>query len=145
MATMVQKKWIKQIHIAKTFLKLDDVAYRGVLSGAACVDSSTEIQTWEQFNSIMAAFNQLGFPPKKPLLDIDRDKDRISYAQEKYIKGLWNLASRKKDDKSLRQIIFRITGIDDISFLKKKDATKVIIALRKIASAEGFNPDQKEG
>jgi hypothetical protein len=71
----------------------------------------------------------------------------ITARQEYYIRGLWDLASRKKDAESLRKMVYRIGGVDGIRFLKKEDAQKVILALRDIAGKAGFDPDgpEKEG
>lgn len=135
--------WIKIIHIAKNKLGLDDIAYRAVLEGTAGVSSAKEIKTTGQYLSVMAAFKKLGFsfhPSPEP----QRAPGMISEKQEYYIRGLWDLASRAKDEKSLRAMIKRISGVSDIAFLKKKDASKVILALREIARKAGFNPDSKE-
>jgi hypothetical protein len=70
-----------------------------------------------------------------------RNPQWITARQEYYIRGLWDLASRVKDAASLRAMIRRIAGIDDISFLKKEDAQKVILALREITRAAGRDPD----
>ena len=146
MATFAKQKWIKAIHTAKNKLALEEDAYRGLLLGAAGVDSSTEIQTWHQYNSIMAAFKKLGFSPSQKTAEAqnERSADRITHRQEIYIRGLWEIASRKKTEESLRNIIYRLAGVNDISFLKKKDATNIILALRKISLDAGINPDRKE-
>jgi hypothetical protein len=68
----------------------------------------------------------------------------ISQRQEYYIKGLWALASRAKDEKSLRKIIKRIAKVDDIRFLPRKAASAVILALRDICWKAGINPDKRE-
>ena len=54
------------------------------------------------------------------------------------------MASRKKDEKSLRAMIKRIGHVDDIRFLKKTDATNVILALRDITKKAGFDPDEEQ-
>jgi hypothetical protein len=71
----------------------------------------------------------------------------VTARQEYYIRGLRDLASRKKDADSLNALIRKIGGVDDIRFLKKTDAQKVILALRDIAGKAGFTPDEppKEG
>jgi hypothetical protein len=68
----------------------------------------------------------------------------ITARQEYYIRGLWDLASRKKDEQSVRAIIKRIVKVDDLRFLRRTDATKVILALRAIAESGGYNPDAPE-
>jgi hypothetical protein len=55
------------------------------------------------------------------------------------------LASRKKDETSLRAMIKRIGGVEDIRFLKRTDAQKVILALRDITGKAGYNPDEPPG
>jgi hypothetical protein len=66
----------------------------------------------------------------------------ISSRQEYYIRGLWDLASRIKDETSLRRMIKRIGGVDNIQWLTRENARKVILALRDIALKAGYNPDR---
>ena len=97
----------------------------------------------------MQAFKALGFSYKhrKPVSSspAEQHPDHISARQEYYIRGLWKLASRNKDEKSLRAMVKRIGGVDDISFLPRKKAAAVIQALRDIAGKAGFNPDRPGG
>jgi hypothetical protein len=65
----------------------------------------------------------------------------ISSRQEYYIRGLWDLASRAKDEASLRGMIKRIGGVDNIQWLTRENARRVILALRDIARTAGYNPD----
>ena len=95
----------------------------------------------------MTAFRKLGFSiEKKPDVEpqINRNSEWITEKQEKYIRGLWNVASKQKDEQSLRAFVRRITGTEDVTWLKKKDASKVILALRKLAEDAGVNPDYKD-
>jgi len=135
------------IHVAKKQLGLDDAAYRAILSGAG-VASSKDIKTTAQFNTVMSAFQKLGFKSTwigKPINTVKGAPGMISKRQEYYIKGLWQLASRFKDEASLRKIVKRVGKVDDISFLPKRSASAVILALRDICWKAGFNPDTKEG
>jgi hypothetical protein len=154
-ASFVQKRWIRLIHVAKRERGLDDEAYRALLFGAAGVESASGIKTWKQFDGAMAAFKKLGFRATSKtscetgLKETDTEAKRnpawITARQEYYIRGLWGLASRKKDCGSLRGMIFRIGGVSDIRFLKKENAQKVILALRDIAEKAGFDPDAPPG
>jgi hypothetical protein len=148
-----QKKWIQILHVAKRECQLDEDAYRAVLAGACGVESASGIKTWEQYNAALTAFKKLGFrihsktgEPKLKETDteIKRNPAWITARQEYYIRGLWDLASRKKDLESLRKMIFRIGGVEDIRFLKRVNAQKVILALRDITEKAGFNPDGEE-
>jgi hypothetical protein len=151
--TPAQKKWAQILHVAKRECSLDDTAYRAVLSGAAGVESASDITTWKQYENALAAFKRLGFrvkskTSKKSNLKTPNDEGGkrnpawITARQEYYIRGLWDLASRKKDADSLRAMIKRIGGVEDIRFLRKRDAQKVILALRDITGKAGYNPDK---
>ena len=134
------------IHLACKDRSLDEEAYRGLLSGAAGVDSAALLETEEQFESVMKAFSKLGFvraPAKKKRLSV-KDEQRNDYCTDRqlyYIKGLWELASKAKDEGSLRTMVKRIGHVDDLRFLPKGAASSVILALRDICWKAGFNPD----
>jgi len=144
---MQNKKQLAIIHLAKKQLCLDDTAYRAILSGAG-VSSAKDINTDAQFNTVMSAFQKLGFKSTswagRRQITVSGSPGMISRKQEYYIKGLWSLASRYKDEASLRKIIKRIGKVDDISFLPKRSASAVIVALRDICWKAGYNPDTKE-
>jgi phage gp16-like protein len=151
---VAQKKWTQILHVAKRECGLDDAAYRAVLAGSAGVDSASDIKTWEQYNAALTAFKRLGFRVqsktskasglKETDTETKRHPDWITARQEYYIRGLWDLASRKKDEASLRAMIQRVGGVADIRWLKREHAQKVILALRDIADKAGYNPDKSE-
>ena len=130
--TPAQKKWTQILHVAKRECNLDDTAYRAVLSGAAGVESASDITTWKQYENALAAFKKLGFRVKsrasglkQPNTDyVKRNPLWITEKQEYYIRGLWDLASRQKDEKSLRAMIKRIGGVEDIRFLQRTHAQR---------------------
>ena len=109
---------------------------------------------WKQYNAALTAFKNLGFQVKSKtsrgsgLKETDtaakRNPEWITARQEYYIRGLWDLASRKKDEASLRGMIKRIGGVDDIRFIKRVDAQKVILALRDITKKAGYDPDSEK-
>ena len=150
-ASIAQKKWRQVLHVAKRECGLDDEAYRALLFGAAGVESAKDIKTWDQYDNAITAFSNLGFRVQSKtsrasgLKETDtatnRNRQWISVRQEYYIRGLWDLASRNKDEASLRAMIRRIGGVDEIRFLKREDAQKVILALRDIADKAGYSPD----
>jgi phage gp16-like protein len=151
--TPAHKKWIQVIHVAKKECGLDDVAYQALLEGSAGVSSSKEITAFKQYNDILTAFKNLGFRVNsktsktsglKEPDKTERNPDWISGRQEYYIRGLWDLASRKKSIDSLTRMIKRIGKVDNIRFLKKVDAQKVILALRDITEKAGYNPDESK-
>jgi hypothetical protein len=149
--TPAQKKWIQVLHVAKRECGLDNEAYRALLYGAAGAESASGIKTWEQYSAALSAFKALGFRVqsktsrasglKETDAETPRNPDWITARQEYYIRGLWDLASRQKDLESLRKMTCRIGGVSHISFLKKTDAQKVILALRDITEKAGHDPD----
>jgi hypothetical protein len=144
-----KKSRMALIHVAKKSAGITDEDYRSLLSGAAGIESAADLEYEHQFNAVMKAFENLGFKSAGKLKRTDtkskRSREWISARQEYYIRGLWALASRKKDEKSIRALIKRIVKVDDIRFMKKEDAAKVILALRDIAGKAGFDPDSPEG
>jgi len=133
------------IHLARKDTALDDIAYRALLMGAAGVDSSAKIIAEAQFNEIMLAFENLGFKrrlrgKRLPLRD-EQIGNLATRRQLYYIKGLWELASRKQDEKSLRAMTKRIGHVDDLRFLTKKAASALILALRDMCWKVGIDPD----
>ena len=146
-----QRKWIQILHVAKRECALNDEAYRTLLYGAAGVQSARDIKTWQQYNYVLKAFANLVFKVKagksaqtglkKTAPQTGRSGDWISARQEYYIRGLWDLASRAKDEASLQAMLQRIAGVKYIQWISKDNATKVILALRDIAKKAGYNPD----
>jgi hypothetical protein len=149
-----QKKWIQILHVAKRECGLDDEAYRALLWGSCGVESASGVTTWKQYYAALEAFKKLGFRIqtktsrasglKETDTETPRNPDWITARQEYFIRGLWDLASRVKDGGSLRAMIKRIGKVDDIRFLQKADAQKVILALRDITKKAGFHPDSQE-
>lgn len=135
-----RKEALALIHVARKDLGLDEEAYRALLSGAAGIESSADIETREQFDAIMRSFSVLGFK-RKP----SANKKFISRRQIYYIKSLWELASRSKSEEGLKKLIARIGHVDDIRFLDKKAAKAVILTMKDICRKAGFDPDRKGG
>lgn len=141
------QQWIKLIHTAKNKTGQTDEEYRCLLGGAAGVQSAKDIRTWQQYRAVMAAYRTLGFSVRKKI-SVAPQKERNPYwiteRQEYYIRGLWQLASRVKDEVSLRRMLKRIAGVDDLRFTPKNQATKLILALRDITAKAGYNPDYRD-
>lgn len=134
------------IHLARKDRGLDEDAYRALLSGAAGVTSAAELETEEQFEEVMRAFANLGFqrqPARRKRLSTGEEQRGAfcTARQLYYIKGLWDLASRAKDEKSLTAMVKRISKVDDLRFLARGEASKIILALRDICWKAGINPD----
>ncbi|OHD25604.1 MAG: hypothetical protein A2Y38_00295 [Spirochaetes bacterium GWB1_59_5] len=145
-----KKRWIAVLHVARKDRGLDECAYRALLEGATGVSSASDIKTAAQYDDAMAAFKALGFrfkpTARKRLPVVDAERNNLCTERQRYyIKGLWELASRARDERSLRAMLKRIGGVDDLRFLTKKAASALILALRTIAWKAGYNPDQAPG
>ena len=136
------------IHLAKKQCCPNEESYRALLYGTAGVDSAKDIETEEQFNGVMAAFKALGFtrkPSARKALPVNESEvGGATRRQLYYIKGLWELASRKKDEESLKRMVKRIARVDDLRFLTVKSASAVILALRDICLKAGIDPDRPD-
>ncbi len=132
---------VKLIHIAKKELCLEDDVYRAVLFGVVGKTSCSAC-TIVELNEVFETLKKAGFKIRKKLPVQEKQRNHFCTERQRYyIKGLWELASQNKTEKSLSAIIKRIAGVDDLRFLKKEDATKVILALRDIAKQAGYDPD----
>ncbi|UTD02524.1 regulatory protein GemA [Treponema socranskii subsp. buccale] len=134
-----RKKLIQLIHIAKSKLQMSDGDYRALLVGIGGKTSSAEL-TVAELEQVFKAFKSLGFTVKKlPVTDLDRGL--ASDAQLAYIKGMWELVSREKTERSLNRFVRRITGAVHLRFLNVYSAQKVTIALRTMMIDAGYDPD----
>lgn len=135
---------IKLVHIGKAKLGLDRDAYESLLVGAAGKASSIEM-TEKELRSVLLAMAAAGFTPSasrhgSPLVHPE-EMPLCSKDQVAYIGGLWALASRSKTRASLVAFVQRLVGIDDLRFLDGRAASRVILALRDMATKAGYNPD----
>jgi hypothetical protein len=124
--TPTQRKWAQVLHVAKRECGLDDKAYRALEVLRACgVESARDIKTWEQYHHALKAFRVLGFRIKSKasraggLKETDaqtkRNPEWVTARQEYYIRGLWGLASRKKDADRLNALIRNSGGKCEIA------------------------------
>lgn len=142
-----RKLMIQKIHIAKSQMKISDNQYRDLLQKTTGV-ASCSVMTEDQLLKVLSAMESLGFTKKAKRMPV-QEGDVVTpngtcnatSRQIYYIKGLWELASRKKDESSLRSMLHRIVGVDDVRFLNRTHASRVIRALREMAQQAGFDPD----
>lgn len=134
-----RKKLIQLIHVAKSKLQMSDGDYRALLNGVGGKASSAEL-TVAGLEQVLRAMKSLGFTVKKlPVTELDRGL--ASDAQLAYIKGMWELVSREKTERSLNRFVRRITGAVHLRFLNVYSAQKVTLALRTMMIKAGYDPD----
>jgi len=144
-----RKRLIQLIHVGRSKIGLADDNYRALLEGVTGKSSSADM-TVAELETVLQTMRKLGFVAagsgeEKGLAVRPENVGDASPRQIYYIKGLWALASRKKSEESLKAIIKRIAGVDDIRFVPKRSASAVILALRDIAERAGYDPDGPEG
>ena len=145
---MVTSSQIRKIHTLKNFIGLDDDLYREMLMTFG-VQSSKNLTDTEAgiFIEVLEAkaekFENWVKRPKK-YADLYRDENMATQAQLRYIEGLWKEVAYFDDEifnkKSLRKFLKSKFKIDDIMFLTKAKATKVIQGIKGMkASLEKKN------
>jgi len=133
-----KKAKLSLIHIAKDSVGITDEAYRALLYGCAKINSAAELEFEYQFNSIMKAFERLGF---KSVRRGGGRKPRPQWTdawggtedQRAKIEVMWKTHARYPNEKALRAFIKRIAGVDHPRWLNVELAQKVIIALEAMA------------
>lgn len=145
---MATSSQIRKIHTLKNFIGLDDDLYREMLMTFG-VQSSKNLTDTEAgiFIEVLEAkdekFENWVKRPKK-YADLYRDENMATQAQLRYIEGLWKEVAYFDDEdfnkKSLRKFLKSKFKIDDIMFLTKAKATKVIQGIKGMkASLEKKN------
>lgn len=135
---MATSSQIRKIHTLKNFIGLDDDLYREMLMTFG-VQSSKNLTDTEAgiFIEVLEAkaekFEDWVKRPKK-YADLYRDENMATQAQLRYIEGLWKEVAYFDDEdfnkKSLRKFLKSKFKIDDIMFLTKAKATKVIQGIK---------------
>lgn len=142
-----RKDKLALIHLAKKQLGLDDEVYKDILAVGG-VESAADITDEHQFNKIMDAFTNAGFSSRpgingaKYKRTVKGNPDFITPRQEYYIRGLFDLACRSKNESSLMRLIERQAGVSDITFIPRRKASAVICCLKDICVQAGFDPDR---
>ena len=137
---MASASQIKKIHTLKNILGLDNELYREILF-AFKVESSKNL-TYMQATDLIEVLEQKAVAKniwqKKPLKysTLKRNINMATPAQLRMIESLWKevcyIDNEKFAKKSLRKFLKSKFKIDDIMFLTKTNATKVIQGIKNI-------------
>ncbi len=144
-AAVISKEQVKVIHVVKSMLGLDDIAYRAILWGAARVSTSKDL-TWHGYYAVMDRFKEIGKErgmkvfislkarPGKKMRPYQEPKKGVWLSRNKQaaIYGLWEDVARDKSPQALMAFIKRMTGVDNIRFLDDGQGDKVIEALKQM-------------
>lgn len=134
MATISQ---IKKIHTLKNILGLDDDLYIEMLMSFGVQSSKnltcTEAAVFLEILEDKAEEQNLWKKRPKKYADLNRSKDMATQAQLRMIEGMWREICYYDTDefarKSLRKFLKSKFRIDDVMFLRKHTAIKVIQAI----------------
>ena len=137
---MVTISQIRKIHTLKSIIGLDDDLYRDMLMSFG-VQSSKDLTYAEAviFLEILeekaVALNRWKKRPKK-YSDLNRSDNMATDAQLRMIEGMWREICYCDNDyfatKSLRKFLKSKFKVDDVMFLTKAKAIKVIQAIKGI-------------
>lgn len=138
MSTALQ---IKRIHTFKTQLGIDDELYREMLASFGVYSSKNLTETEAEILIEILNDKSKKVKPNKPKKYDDlsqRDTKMSTPLQLRKIEAIWwdicDSAESVKQIRSLRKFIQRQCKIDDIKFLSKREASKLIAVLEKIKS-----------
>lgn len=134
MATISQ---IKKIHTLKNILGLDDDLYIEMLMSFGVQSSKnltyTEAAVFLEILEDKAEEQNLWKKRPKKYADLNRSKDMATQAQLRMIEGMWREICYYDTDefarKSLRKFLKSKFKVDDVMFLRKHTAIKVIQAI----------------
>lgn len=124
---------IRQVHVARRQLGLDEADYRATLRAATGKDSSA-LMTEKELAEAVDAFERLGF---RRTFKGAPDGRKSPRAGVRLIFGLWTELGRKgliehADRKALFAFVKRMTDVDHPDWLDNAQANKVIEALKAI-------------
>lgn len=134
MATISQ---IKKIHTLKNILGLDDDLYIEMLMSFGVQSSKnltyTEAAVFLEILEDKAAEQNLWKKQPKKYADLNRNQDMATQSQLRMIEGMWcEICYYDTDEfarKSLRKFLKSKFKVDDVMFLRKHTAIKVIQAI----------------
>lgn len=126
---MISTAQVKLIRVAAKKCGLDEETYRALVNGFG-VEHTRDLNT-RDVNTIINKFKQMGFD-NYSAKSKKSNSDRITQRQINYICNMWESNSRMKDLQSLNKLCKRVTGIDNINWLMKTDASKLISAVKNL-------------
>jgi len=136
---------IKQVHVLKNCLGLDDPTYRTVLREGFRVDSSKQLNTVQadllirdlELKAVAAGVFEQRPGRRKKFEDLSGRGGMATPAQLRKIEAMWQDVSRASDPeqrrKALRSFVERVAKSSDLRFLDQDGAGKVINALKKMS------------
>jgi len=137
-----RNKLIQLIHVGKANMGLTDDDYRAVLEGVTGKQSCKDM-TERQLVAVLRFMRRNGFE-QLPNRVKPEERGRATLEQLEYIKGMWAVCARNKNDAALLAFVDRIAGVKALRFLDVNAAQKVILALRDMMAKAGFDPDTSE-
>jgi len=126
---MLELKYIKAIHTAKSKAGLSEDEYRAMLSGYG-VDTSKKLNSYQAIEIL----NKIS-PKSSSSCKIEFEKRPDHLATQKQLnmlKAVWRVNSRTKDVISLDAFVKRIVKVDKLNWLLKKDVQRIKLAIESL-------------
>lgn len=125
-------KQLSKIHTLKTKKGISEENYRDALLSYG-VKSSKSL-TKEQAAHFISVLE--GKPQRKKYAELEGRYEYLATpAQLRYIEKLWEKIARDKSKDALRAFIKSKVDVDDVTFLTKQKAAKIIYILQKMEEA----------
>ncbi|WP_051219728.1 gp16 family protein [Rheinheimera baltica] len=161
-AAQARRLLVAKIHIGRTQLSMDDDSYRANLEHYGNGKNSCTNMTVPELHAVLAAFEKLGFKPKKATKKQPGKKYSPSTAdgpkdERSVIRAIWIFMHRADfirdgSETALNAWVARQTvhinsgaGIQSVQWLEGSDATHVLEALKKWCRRLMYSDLQKRG
>lgn len=162
-AAQARRLLVAKIHIARNQLGMDDDSYRANIAHYANGKTSCTDMTVPELHAVLAAFEKLGFKPKKTATKKQPAKKYSPKTtdgprdERSVIRAIWIFMHRAGfildgSETALNSWVSRQTaegngsiGISDVEWLHGNDATKVLESLKKWCRRQMYSDLQKRG
>lgn len=133
--TILSKKKLAVIHVARKQLGLPEDQYRAILLGAGGVDSAAELDELA-FERVMAAMNRLGFRSTWTRRTFGANRSGMATPRQvQLIRGLWaEFHGPDPDDVALNRWLAKYHKVAALRFVDCNKAGAVLTALKAMAS-----------
>lgn len=134
--TKIIKDQIKIIHVEVSRIGLTRPEYEQMLAANYGVITSKDL-TFVQADELIKKLKAIAPAQEKPLKYDEykyRDPDFATPAQMRLIEALWmtNPNVKQRNEQGLNHFIRRISGVDHLKWLLKKDVQRVIKAIKSL-------------
>lgn len=129
----LSRKQRGMLHQARRDIGLEDEEYRQILWERAGVETASNLNQ-RGFEAVMEAFQELGFRPSHGAAFLGDRPGMATARQVSYIRRLWEEFAGRRADDAFDHWLDRWFGVSSLRFIDRETASKVIAALKDMAS-----------